>query len=114
MQEHASVVKSSLGSELGAPPTVPLVSRTVSHMCVPCVCHCVSGTMRGKFVPEEVRSTIMNIFRIGLNLIVVVVLWNVRGPLPALTHACTRPCPRPHCLTGQPTACVCVLYTCSS
>jgi hypothetical protein len=37
------------------------------------------GTMRGKFVPEEVRSTIMNIFRIGLNLIVVVVLWNVRA-----------------------------------
>ena len=37
------------------------------------------GTMRGKFVPEEVRSTIMNIFRIGLNLIVVLVLWNVRG-----------------------------------
>ncbi len=37
------------------------------------------GTMRGKFIPEEVRSTIMNIFRIGLNLIVVLVLWNVRA-----------------------------------
>ncbi len=34
--------------------------------------------MRGKFIPEEVRSTVMNIFRIGLNLIVVLVLWNVR------------------------------------
>jgi len=31
-------------------------------------------TMRGKFVPEETRSTIMNFFRIPLNLIVVVIL----------------------------------------
>lgn len=35
------------------------------------------GTMRGKFVPEEVRSTVMNIFRIGLNIIVVLVLANI-------------------------------------
>lgn len=34
--------------------------------------------MRGKYVPEEVRATVMNIFRIGLNLIVVVVLANIK------------------------------------
>jgi hypothetical protein len=55
------------------------------------------GTMRGKFVPEEVRSTIMNIFRIGLNLIVVIVLWNVRLavhvlPVPALLCSSHAPC----------------------
>jgi len=31
-------------------------------------------TMRGKYVPEETRSTVMNFFRIPLNLIVVVIL----------------------------------------
>jgi hypothetical protein len=41
------------------------------------------GTLRGRFIPEEVRSTIMNFFRIGLNLIVVVVLSNVRVRLVA-------------------------------
>lgn len=35
------------------------------------------GTLRGKYVPEEVRATIMNIFRIGLNLIVVLALSNI-------------------------------------
>ncbi|KAJ8301979.1 hypothetical protein KUTeg_020966 [Tegillarca granosa] len=32
------------------------------------------GTMRGKYVPEETRATIMNFFRVPLNLIVVVIL----------------------------------------
>ncbi|XP_067683042.1 molybdate-anion transporter-like isoform X2 [Haliotis asinina] len=32
------------------------------------------GTMRGKYVPEETRATIMNVFRIPLNLLVVVIL----------------------------------------
>lgn len=32
------------------------------------------GTMRGKYVPESTRSTIMNFFRIPLNFIVVVLL----------------------------------------
>ncbi|EDO37332.1 predicted protein, partial [Nematostella vectensis] len=32
------------------------------------------GTMRGKYVPEETRATIMNMFRIPLNLIVIVIL----------------------------------------
>ena len=35
------------------------------------------GTMRGKYVPEEVRGTIMNLFRVPLNLIVVVVLLRI-------------------------------------
>lgn len=32
------------------------------------------GTMRGKYVPEATRATIMNIFRVPLNLIVVIIL----------------------------------------
>ncbi|RNA12370.1 molybdate-anion transporter-like isoform X2 [Brachionus plicatilis] len=32
------------------------------------------GTMRGRYVPETARSTLMNFFRIPLNLIVVVIL----------------------------------------
>ncbi|XP_072025816.1 molybdate-anion transporter-like isoform X2 [Amphiura filiformis] len=32
------------------------------------------GTMRGKYVPEQVRSTIMNFFRIPLNFIVILIL----------------------------------------
>ena len=37
------------------------------------------GVMRSQYVPEEVRATVMNIFRIGLNLIVVVVLHNIES-----------------------------------
>ena len=36
-----------------------------------------AGTMRQKFIQEEVRSTVMNFFRVGLNLIVVLVLINI-------------------------------------
>jgi MFS family permease len=32
------------------------------------------GTMRGKYVPEATRATVMNFFRVPLNLIVVVIL----------------------------------------
>lgn len=35
------------------------------------------GTMRGKHVPESVRTAVMNIFRIPLNIFVVVVLSNI-------------------------------------
>jgi hypothetical protein len=38
-----------------------------------------AGTMRSKYIPEEVRSTVMNVFRIGLNLIVVLTLVNIDG-----------------------------------
>lgn len=36
------------------------------------------GTMRSCYVPEEVRATLMNFFRIPLNIIVVVVLYQER------------------------------------
>merc|ERR1711933_574333 len=35
-------------------------------------------SLRGKYIPEEVRATIMNFFRIPLNIIVVVVLLRVK------------------------------------
>ena len=35
------------------------------------------GSIRSKYVPEETRATVMNIFRVPLNLIVVLVLLNV-------------------------------------
>lgn len=35
------------------------------------------GTIRSKYVPEETRTSVMNIFRVPLNLIVVLVLHNV-------------------------------------
>jgi hypothetical protein len=38
--------------------------------------------MRSKYIPEEVRSTVMNVFRIGLNVIVVLVLFNIDAVLP--------------------------------
>lgn len=50
-------------------------------------------TMRAHYIPEESRATIINIFRIPLNLFVCIILYNVRrparprplhGPAPAL------------------------------
>jgi MFS transporter, MFS domain-containing protein family, molybdate-anion transporter len=38
-------------------------------------------TLRGEFVPAHVRSTVMNFFRIPLNMIVIAVLYNI-GSLP--------------------------------
>ena len=35
------------------------------------------GTLRGRYVPEETRATVMNIFRVPLNLIVVSILVKV-------------------------------------
>ena len=35
------------------------------------------GVLRSQYLPEETRATIMNLFRIGLNLIVVVVLQQI-------------------------------------
>lgn len=37
------------------------------------------GGLRGKYVPDSVRATVMNIFRIPLNVIVVVVLYYIDG-----------------------------------
>jgi hypothetical protein len=36
--------------------------------------------MRSQYVPEAVRSTVMNMFRIPLNMFVCIVLYNVRRP----------------------------------
>ena len=33
--------------------------------------------MRSKYIPEEVRSTVMNVFRMGLNAVVVLTLINI-------------------------------------
>ena len=44
---------------------------------------------RAAHVPEEMRATIINFFRIPLNLFVCVVLYNVRAPP---THACMHAC----------------------
>lgn len=46
--------------------------------------------MRSQYVPEEVRSTVMNFFRIPLNLFVCVILYNVAMfPLAAMFAMCT-------------------------
>ena len=46
--------------------------------------------MRSQYVPEEVRSTIINFFRIPLNLFVCVVLYNVSSlPLWAMFVMCS-------------------------
>jgi hypothetical protein len=41
-------------------------------------------SLRSRFVPEELRSTIINIFRLPLNLFVCIILARVRGPPPPL------------------------------
>jgi MFS family permease len=46
--------------------------------------------MRSQYVPEEVRSTVMNFFRIPLNLFVCIILYNVAlFPLSAMFGMCT-------------------------
>lgn len=73
------------------------------------------GTLRGRFIPEEVRSTIMNFFRIGLNLIVVVVLSNVRHCPVSLPHPmfCDDSTCRPYRLAKcNLTPCSCSVASC--
>jgi hypothetical protein len=36
-------------------------------------------TLRATYVPEEQRSTIINLFRVPLNLFVCIILWKVRA-----------------------------------
>lgn len=46
-------------------------------------------TMRAHYVPEELRSTIINLFRIPLNLFVCIILYNVHMfPLSAMFALC--------------------------
>jgi hypothetical protein len=40
-------------------------------------------TLRAKYVPEEQRSTIINLFRVPLNLFVCIILWKVSRQLGA-------------------------------
>jgi len=63
--------------------SVRLVSFFVFEICVGLFWPSM-GFLRGRYVPEDVRSTVMNFFRIPLNLIVVVVLWNI-GTMSELT-----------------------------
>ena len=42
--------------------------------------------MRSQYVPEESRSTIINFFRIPLNMFVCIMLYNVRSK-PKFTHS---------------------------
>ncbi|KAH7725501.1 Major facilitator superfamily domain-containing protein 5 [Aphelenchoides avenae] len=53
--------------------TVIFVSFIVFEMCVG-IFWPAMGYLRGKYVPEQTRSTTMNFFRVPLNLIVVIVL----------------------------------------
>lgn len=42
--------------------------------------------MRSQYIPEEARSTIMNFFRIPLNIFVCIVLYNVSKRVPYLMY----------------------------
>ncbi|KAJ3086218.1 Molybdate-anion transporter [Quaeritorhiza haematococci] len=53
------------------------------------------GTIRGKFIPEETRATVMNVFRIPLNLIVVVSLLKVATRAAAAGEGEARDLPGP-------------------
>lgn len=59
-----------------AQPTVVLIAFLVFEVCCGVYFPC-QGTLRGKYIPEECRSAIMNFFRIPLNCLVVVVLVKV-------------------------------------
>ena len=55
---------------------VRLCAFVVFEMCVGLYFPSI-GALRGKYVPDSVRATIMNIFRIPLNVIVVAVLCQI-------------------------------------
>ena len=80
------------------PPPLRASLPCLLHRPLPSPSH---GLTCAGYIPEEVRSTIMNVFRMGLNLIVVVALVNVRSTImnvlrtPPTTRAPARP---PACL----------------
>jgi hypothetical protein len=39
----------------------------------------VMGSLRGKYIPDSTRATVMNVFRLPLNIIVVAILYKVNG-----------------------------------
>jgi MFS family permease len=57
-------------------PAIVLIAFLVFEVCCGVYFPC-QGTLRGKYIPEECRSAIMNFFRIPLNCFVVVVLVKV-------------------------------------
>lgn len=56
--------------------SIRLVSFFVFEVCCGIFWPCL-GFLRSRYVPEEVRATVMNMFRMPLNLIVVLVLYNI-------------------------------------
>jgi len=67
---------------------VRLFSCVLFEMCVGWFWPCAM-TLRGKHIPEEVRATIMNFFRIPLNIIVVVVLLRIKYlPIEMVVKCC--------------------------
>ena len=48
----------------------------IFEVCVGCFWPAIS-TLRAKYIPDNVRSTVMNIFRVPLNLIVILSLLNI-------------------------------------
>ena len=59
----------------------PLVDNSAIRFVVFCIFECCVGvfwpaisSLRSVYIPEEVRSTMMNIFRVPLNLLVVLIL----------------------------------------
>jgi hypothetical protein len=50
-------------------------------------------TLRAKYVPEQQRSTIINVFRIPLNLFVCLILWKVGGAGGPAASACMQHMP---------------------
>jgi len=77
-------------------PSVIPVGIKVSLLAF-CAFECLVGifwpsmmSLRSRFVPEDIRSTIINFFRIPLNLFVCTVLYNVSSlPLSAVFSMCS-------------------------
>lgn len=68
---------------------IQLVAFCVFEVCVGLFWPCMM-TMRAHYLPEDMRSTILNCFRIPLNLFVCIILYNVHlFPLSAMFGLCS-------------------------
>ncbi|KYQ90310.1 hypothetical protein DLAC_08912 [Tieghemostelium lacteum] len=84
IQSHKSILLSLLivsslcflMPSLSNNPLVLYSSFIIFEVCCGLYYPCV-GTLRGPFIPESYRATIMNYFRVPLNLLVVLILTNV-------------------------------------
>jgi hypothetical protein len=56
--------------------------------------------LRSQYVPEDIRATILNLFRVPLNLFVCLILYNVRAAAtpPACSPSLLPVLPLPRCL----------------